>query len=84
MPNYLLGGFMHRSLWLRLSVAVMVCSLGLVVSGAAGQDRLGTLPQQDEAATRLGKSYGLLPLSFEINRGQTDARVSFLPATRSV
>lgn len=56
----------------------MVCSLGLVVSGAAGQDRLGTLPQQDEAATRLGKSYGLLPLSFEINRGQTDARVSFL------
>ena len=32
----------------------------------------------DETRARLERAYGLLPLSFEANRGQTDARVKFL------
>ena len=37
-----------------------------------------TAPADPATQARLGAAYGQLPLSFEVNRGQTDARVDFL------
>ncbi len=50
------------------------------VGGDAGtRTRAASLSEPEgAAATRIRRKYGLLPLSFEANRGQTDARVQFL------
>jgi len=47
---------------------------GIPQQGRRALPPTGSLPEQ----TRLLKRYGQLPLSFEANRGQTDARVKFL------
>jgi Bacterial Ig-like domain (group 3)/Beta-propeller repeat len=42
---------------------------------------IGASPADAKAQTRILDSYGKLPLSFEANHGQTDARVRFLSRT---
>ena len=52
---------------------------GTAQSGIAQQDRFPLRASEGRTAqTRLLQRYGQLPLSFEANRGQTDARVKFL------
>jgi hypothetical protein len=49
------------------------------LSPAGPQPGRGGLSQADPATqARVAESYGKLPLSFEANHGQTDARVKFL------
>jgi hypothetical protein len=45
---------------------------------AAGRDESAASPTPQAARPRLAEAYGKLPLSFEINRGQTDSQVKFL------
>src|SRR5258708_7925313 len=40
--------------------------------------RPGSSAPDEAARARVNQAYGKLPLSFEANRGQTDARVDFL------
>ena len=48
--------------------------------GAMLAQRTGAAADQAEPAVRarMAESYGKLPLSFELNKGQTDSRVRFL------
>jgi hypothetical protein len=46
-----------------------------MTSGTATRNDTKTLPRPNP---RIAESYGRLPLSFEMNRGQTDSRVRFL------
>src|SRR5215831_19981349 len=52
---------------------------GTVQAGISDQDRLSLRASEGRAAQkRVLQRYGQLPLRFEANRGQTDARVKFL------
>jgi len=62
-----------KSLWLSTAMSVLVLpALGTIASSA--QTTADTSAQH----RRIADSYGRLPLSFEVNRGQTDKRVKFL------
>ena len=53
-----------------------------LVNKAAGVASTISAPQPDpKAQAKILDSYGKLPLSFEANHGQTDARVKFLSRT---
>jgi hypothetical protein len=63
-----------------IAVGSLLC-FGLLVSMAQAQS--GVMASAPKAVSdldklRLAKTYGKLPLSFEVNRGQTDRRVKFL------
>src|SRR5919112_2822588 len=68
----------------RLSPSALCLLLALVVLGIlvadVGRSKAapGGRASTDAAAARVRQNYGLLPLSFEPNRGQADARVRFL------
>ena len=65
------------------SYASRLASLGTVLA-VLGAAHVGTVtkeggtPTGEPARAREVESYGKLPLSFEINQGQTDTRVKFL------
>ncbi len=67
-----------RDFW-SLLISIIVPLLLLVFPAHVGTaaKRANTRPV-DEAKQRAAASYGKLPLSFEINQGQTDPRVKFL------
>src|SRR5262249_11951127 len=53
-------------------------SADLTLSSASVRDDSAPSRTAQAAQPRLVEAYGKLPLSFEVNRGQTDARVKFL------
>ena len=55
--------------------AVVLISSTLVIPSALGQNGYMAVGAKEN---RVMESYGSLPLSFEVNRGQTDPRVKFL------
>jgi hypothetical protein len=66
---------------LGLSTLVLAPGLNLPTRPAAAQaSGLGNSPRPEQ--TRLIEGYGKIPLSFEANGGQTDARVKFLSRGR--
>ena len=54
------------------------CLAGAMLCFAALASAANPAPHQELAKARLRENYGKLPLSFEENRGQADARVKFL------
>src|SRR6266536_1303579 len=73
----------RRVLWGAVMTAFSLCGLTLIISNSprrAHKARPGRLPAAAASAAqpRLAERYGRLPLSFEINWGQTDKRVKFL------
>ena len=68
----------------RLRVGLSCVIGGLALLGAMGQKAdaavASAITQKANAATqaRVNDTYGKLPLSFEVNRGQTDGQVKFL------
>jgi hypothetical protein len=80
-----------RSLWQRLIAVTALTAVGLLplivlqlaaasrVPGRKAVTKAALITGKDRAAqSRLAASYGKLPLSFELNAGQTDASVRFL------
>src|SRR6266849_317913 len=72
-------------LWLLLFVVALIGTLVLLgqsssrTSHAAPYGPSANQPEADQASQlRASAEYGKLPLSFEINRGQTDPQVQFL------
>src|SRR5258708_28159814 len=61
-----------------LLVAAAVVFIPKPSSSAHGPNKLQTVAAPEAAKLRVLESYGRLPLSFELNRGQTDPRVKFL------
>ena len=78
-------------LWLLLSLAVLQIA-GCAYLGAAKalaseagrpKHEVGTLTRADVVARPgINQVYGKLPMGFEVNRGQTDAKVRFLSRGR--
>src|SRR5271165_6082190 len=54
----------------------------LVNQAASAAPSIRASQAEPEAQARILESYGKLPLSFEANQGQTDARVKFLSRTK--
>ena len=67
--------------FLPLSLAILVLTPALKLSLAQTRESAASVPaskSSSSAAVRLSSTYGKLPLSFEINEGQTDGSVQFL------
>lgn len=61
------------------TIAVIAAGLGLLAwSGSLPLAATGTAPQDGKGTAAVVAGYGKLPLIFEANQGQTDARVKFL------
>jgi hypothetical protein len=54
-----------------LSSAIQCCASAQISSTVA-------IPSQSSAEASLARNFGKLPLSFEVNQGQSDSRVKFL------
>jgi hypothetical protein len=73
---------MHaKVLWRRLNAstiltAVAIIGIGLISSDGISLARGGV--ERDSAAKRVADAYGKLPLSFEVNRGQTGPAADFV------
>ena len=67
---------MPRGKWVFVAVSALVSAAAAVTAYIT----LGRTSVQSEATTRAGlaERYGVLPVAFEPNRGQADARVRFL------
>src|SRR5438105_3468107 len=64
-----------RTMMRSLSIVMLFSAAGFASVAAAGDDGAAVHARADE-------TYGRLPLSFEANRGQTDAKVRFLSRGR--
>lgn len=60
------------------SITLAVLASLLYITGLARVATAMTSPADDAARARISSSYGDLPLSFELNRGQTDNQVRYL------
>jgi hypothetical protein len=71
-----------RSLWQRLIATPALASVAvlplIIPVGRAGKKAPAPVVINRKDPSRLAASYGKLPLSFELNAGQTDASVRFL------
>jgi hypothetical protein len=65
-------------LWRSAAVRVAQGSQSNPVASPNPESRIPNPGYGSPAQSRLVESYGKLPLSFEINKGQTDSRVKFL------
>jgi hypothetical protein len=66
---------------IRPSVVVLACALTALIAGTQRIEPVEaatTPPEDPAAAARVREIYAQLPLAFEANEGQTDARVKFL------
>jgi len=58
--------------------------LATAVSVSANGSAAMTSPADAVTQAQVSSSYGKLPLSFEINRGQTDSQVKFLARAKAM
>jgi len=61
---------------------LLVCGMGLI--GQSGADSMTQLAVDPATQAWVTHAYGGLPLSFEVNRGQADARVEFLAGAQAM
>ncbi|HJZ81439.1 MAG TPA: hypothetical protein VKD91_13875, partial [Pyrinomonadaceae bacterium] len=68
----------RRSLFGAVSVFLLSLIIGFGVRGYERHIKVSDNPVDPSKRAQIIKTYGQLPLRFEANRGQTDARVKFI------
>jgi hypothetical protein len=68
---------------LEFACVLFIAIAPILISGSSEMTRAATLTERATLSTRrVADAYGKLPLSFEVNKGQTDPRVKFLSRGR--
>src|SRR5438067_1552896 len=78
MPTRQAGGVWAMVMLRRYFSAAVAAALLTVLTGPFGSASAEIKAGDAAVQARVNEAYGKLPISFEVNRGQTDARVDFL------